>query len=66
MIPGPVRRFLERRRFPSLLLIAGALFLINLFVPDPVPFIDEILLLIATIALGSLRKPRAENPSEPS
>jgi len=66
MIPGPVRRFLERRRFPSLLLIAGALFLINLFVPDPVPFIDEILLLIATIALGSLRKPCAENKSEPS
>lgn len=65
MIPGPVRRFLERRRFPSLMLMAGVLLLINLFVPDPIPFIDELLLLIATVAFGAWRKPKPESKPEP-
>lgn len=56
MIPGFVRRFLERRRFPTLLLIAAALFLVNVFIADPLPFVDEVLLLIATLLIGSLRK----------
>jgi len=33
----------------------GVLFLINFFVPDPIPFIDEILLALGTVLLGSLR-----------
>lgn len=61
MIPGPVRRFLERRRFPSLMLMAGVLFVINVFVPDPIPFIDELLLLIATVAFGAWRKRKPES-----
>jgi hypothetical protein len=56
MLPGFVKRFLERRRFPTLMLIAAALFVVNLFVPDALPFIDEILMLIATIAIGSIRE----------
>lgn len=55
MIPDFVRRFLERRRFPTLMLLGGLLFIINLLVPDPIPFFDEALLLIATVAIGSLR-----------
>ena len=43
MIPKFVRRFLERRRFPTLMLVGGVLFLANLLVPDPIPFVDEIL-----------------------
>jgi len=39
---------------------------INPFVPDPIPFIDDLLLLIATVALGAWRKPRPENTTEPS
>jgi len=38
---------------------------INPFLPDPIPFIDE-LLLIATVALGAWRKPRPENTTESS
>jgi len=38
---------------------------INPFLPDPIPFIDE-LLPIATVALGAWRKPRPENTTESS
>jgi len=66
MLPGFIRRFLERRRYPTLMLIAAALFLINVFVPDPLPIIDEVLMLIATIAIGSLRKrKKPESPESP-
>ena len=55
MLLPTIRRFLRRRRFPTLMLIGAVLFLINLVVPDPIPFIDEILLLIGTLIVGSLR-----------
>ena len=55
MLLSAIRRFLRLRRFPTLMLIGSMLFLINLAVPDPIPFIDEILLLIGTLILGSLR-----------
>lgn len=58
MLPGFVRRFLERRRFPTLMLIAAAVLVVNLFVPDPLPFTDEVLMLIATVVIGSFRKRR--------
>ncbi|NKI36499.1 hypothetical protein HFP89_15115 [Wenzhouxiangella sp. XN79A] len=55
MLLPAIRRFLRRRRFPTLMLIGAVLFLINLAVPDPLPFIDEILLLIGTLIVGSFR-----------
>lgn len=58
MIVRPVRRFLERRRFPTLLMIAALLLAINIVVPDPLPFVDEILMLIATLIIAGFRKPR--------
>jgi len=67
MLPGPIRRFLERRRFPGLLVIAAILLLVNLFVPDPLPFIDEALLLVATLLFGAWRDRRsASEDTEPS
>lgn len=55
---GPVQRFLERRRFPTLFLILAALFGANLFFPDPIPFIDELIMLVATVIVGSFRERR--------
>ncbi len=52
----PIRGFLERRRFPTLLLIVGSLFVVNLFIPDPVPLIDDLILLTITVILASLRR----------
>ncbi len=61
-MPGFIRRFLQRRRYPTLLLIAAALFLINVFTPDPLPMIDELLMLIAVLILGSVREKRRKHP----
>jgi len=55
-----VRWFLARRRFPELLAITGALFLIDVVVPDFIPFIDEILLGLLTLLFASLKKSVAE------
>lgn len=66
MIPKLVRRFLERRRFPTLMLLGAVLFIANLLIPDPIPFVDEILMLIATVAIGSVRsrKKPSQEPEE--
>lgn len=65
MIPKFVRRFLERRRFPTLMLLGAVLFIANLLVPDPIPFVDEILMLIATVLIGSVRA-RKQPAKEPT
>ena len=50
-------RYLEGVRFPYLLGLAGALFVLNLFIPDPVPLVDELLLGLLTLLLAAWRRP---------
>ena len=51
-------------RFPKLFALIALVFLIDLIVPDIVPFADEIILGLMTLVLGMLRErrsvPRAE------
>jgi uncharacterized membrane protein YccC len=65
VIGGLVNRFAAGLRFPTLFGLVAALFVIDLLLPDLVPFIDEILLALGTLLLGSLRKRRAP-PLEPA
>ena len=53
--------YFESLRFPWLMLITGALFIVNLFVPDALPFIDEILLALVAILLGRVKRKPAKN-----
>lgn len=57
-------RFGRRLRFPQLFTFVLVLFLIDLVVPDAIPFADEILLGLLTVLLGFLRneKPAEEEP----
>jgi hypothetical protein len=55
-----VRRSTSRLRYPKLLALTGALFVIDLFVPDVIPLADEILLGLGTLVLTRLRTRRAE------
>lgn len=48
-----VERVAGRLRFPTLFLLTAVLFVVNLLVPDPLPFVDEILLGLATLMLGA-------------
>lgn len=56
LFPRFVLRFAERLRFPQLFLLAGVLFVLDLLLPDMVPFVDEILLALATLILAAWRK----------
>lgn len=60
---GMLEAFAGRLRFPQLFAVTLILFLVDLFVPDLVPFLDEILLALATLLLGSWKK-RREPPGD--
>ena len=53
---GFFRRFLSRLSFPKLFLLFAGLFALDAFVPDPIPFLDEVMLGILTIMLGTWRQ----------
>ena len=55
--------WLEGLRFPVLLIITTVLLVVNVFIPDAFPFVDEILLGLIAIVLSRLkRKPPDSNP----
>ena len=49
-------RYAAGLRFPRLLAVTAALFVLDLFFPDVVPFVDEILLGLISLLLASLKK----------
>ena len=60
-------RFAGRMRFPTLFWITAGLFLLDLVVPDVVPFADEILLGLGALVLSRWRKPEEPaNGSDPA
>jgi hypothetical protein len=56
---GGFLNWARSRRFPTLFFITGGLFLVDLVIPDLVPFIDELLLGMATIILARWKDQRA-------
>lgn len=53
--------WLSGLRFPVLFLVAAALFAVDLFAPDAFPFVDELLLGLATVLLGRLKSRRSRD-----
>ena len=51
-----ITRLTAGMRFPTLFLIVGGLFLLNLIVPDPIPFYDEILMAMLAVLVASFRR----------
>jgi hypothetical protein len=49
----PFLAFARRLRYPTLFKVTGALFLLTLVVPDPIPMVDEILLGLGTLLLAN-------------
>jgi hypothetical protein len=45
----------QQLRYPTLVLLTGLAFLVDLVVPDLVPFVDEILLGLLTLLLSTIR-----------
>ena len=59
VIQNRFMRYASNLRFPKLLAITTGLFVIDLFFPDVVPFVDEILLGLISLLLASLKKGRS-------
>ena len=62
-VSGVIERFFGRLRFPQLFWLTALLFLLDLVIPDLIPFADEVLLGLATLLLGSWKK-RRDVPEE--
>lgn len=61
-----VQRVAGRLRFPALFMVTAALFVVNLVVPDPLPFVDEILLGLVTLMLGAWKDRRGADDEDAS
>ena len=61
-IASRLARFAETLRFPWLMLLMSVLFVVNVFIPDTIPFVDEILLGLMAVILGRLK--RKPDPGE--
>ena len=48
--------FANKLKFRNLFLLVVVLFIVNLFIPDFIPFIDEIILGLVAIILANIRK----------
>ena len=60
---GPILRWLGKLSYPRLFLVAAVLFVVDLVVPDVVPFADELLLGLGTLLLANWKR-RKEPSSE--
>ncbi|KAB2958492.1 MAG: hypothetical protein F9K18_12075 [Thermoanaerobaculia bacterium] len=71
-MPGPasqaIERVASRMKFPQVFSVLLVLFVIDFLVPDLIPFVDEILLGLGTVAFGLWREklapPEAPKPPE--
>ena len=66
LIPALIGRFAAKLRFPQLFLFTAVLFILDLLVPDLIPFIDEMLLGLLTLLLGMWKTDSGEVERPPS
>lgn len=59
LLPGPLIAWLATLRFPALFAVTAFVFLVDLLIPDFIPFADEILLGLGTALLGNLKRKSA-------
>lgn len=50
---APFFNWARKLKHPTLFKLVAAIFLVNVFLPDPIPFIDEILLGLGTLLLAN-------------
>ena len=59
LLLAPLMRFLGKLSYPRLFMVAAALFVLDMLVPDMVPFVDELLLGLGTLLLASWKNRRS-------
>jgi hypothetical protein len=53
LLLGPLMRWFGRLSFPRLFLVTAALFVVDVVIPDIIPFADELLLGLGTLLLAN-------------
>ena len=61
LIIAPLIAYLAKLRFPVVFGITVGLFILNVFIPDFIPFVDEILLGLGAALLGSWKRRSVED-----
>jgi len=51
-----VTSFARDLRFPQLFFLAAAVFVLDVLIPDGIPFADEVVLALVTLMLGRWKK----------
>lgn len=59
---GILLRWANGLRFPYLFLLTAGLFLANVFIPDVLPFADELIMGLVAMLLASLKKKKPPQP----
>ncbi len=68
LLSTPVLEWARKLRYPTLFKVTAGLFLISFVVPDPIPFVDEILFGLSTLLLANWKRrndPGTEPPALP-
>lgn len=55
----PFLNWARKLRYPTLFKLTAALFLLTLVIPDPIPFVEEILLALGTLLLANWKNRKA-------
>ena len=53
---NPITKWASRLRFKQLFFLTAGLFILDLFLVDPIPLLDEAILGLLTLLFGSLKK----------
>ena len=61
-----VARFASKLRYPQLFLVTAGLFVLDILIPDVIPFADELLLGLGTLLLAGLKARRGDAPPDAS
>ncbi len=64
LLPTVLLRYLSQLRYPWLFALTASLFVLDLLIPDLLPFADELLLGLTTMLLATRSKERRPEPPE--
>ena len=63
LLLAPLLRWFSRLSYPRLFSVAAVLFVLDVLIPDVIPFADELLLGLGTLLLAKWKKPQFRDAS---
>ncbi|MEL1264181.1 DUF6116 family protein [Pseudoxanthomonas putridarboris] len=57
----PILNWAQKLRYPTLFKITAALFLLSVVIPDPIPFVEEILFGLGTLLLANWKRRKTDD-----